>query len=97
MQKIVIGLSAVVLLGAAAGTYVFLDREQATVSVDQGYGPSPVLPKPNATILPTVNIAEAASWPEGKTPTAAEGLKVNALRKTSIIRDGSTCFPTGTS
>ena len=81
MQKILIGLSAAVLLGAAAGAYVFLDREQATVSVDQGYGASPVLPKPNATILPTMNIAEAASWPEGKTPTAAEGLKVNALAK----------------
>jgi glucose/arabinose dehydrogenase len=81
LQKNLIGLSAVVLLGAAAGAYGFLDREQATVSVDQGYGPSPVLPKPNATILPTVNIAEAASWPEGKMPTAAESLKVNAFAK----------------
>ncbi|WP_263147161.1 sorbosone dehydrogenase family protein [Pseudomonas sp. RIT-PI-AD] len=53
--------------------------ENATLTVAAGTGPRPQLPAPNATLLPTVNIAPAVGWPAGTTPRAAEGLKVNAF------------------
>ena len=53
--------------------------ETATLTVEQGYGNVPKLPKPNPTLIPTVNIAPAISWPQGQTPRAAEGFVVNAF------------------
>ncbi|HST91455.1 MAG TPA: sorbosone dehydrogenase family protein [Brevundimonas sp.] len=44
-----------------------------------GYGPNPVLPEPNKALLPRVNIAEATGWPEGRTPVAAPGFRVQAF------------------
>lgn len=40
------------------------------------YGYNPDLAEPNKSPLPTVNIAGAAAWPEGKTPEAAQGFQV---------------------
>lgn len=56
-------------------------NEKATVSVEQGYGPSPTLPAPKTSLIPTINIAKATSWPEGATPKAAEGFAVKAFAK----------------
>ncbi|WP_055136348.1 PQQ-dependent sugar dehydrogenase [Pseudomonas corrugata] len=53
--------------------------ESSTLQVADGTGPSPKLPEPNKTLVPTVNIAEAVGWPQGAKPTAAEGLKVVAF------------------
>lgn len=55
--------------------------EQATIPEEQGYGPNPVLPEPNPTWLPTVHVAEAAGWPEGKMPKPAPGFAVNAFAR----------------
>jgi glucose/arabinose dehydrogenase len=52
--------------------------ERATLPESAGTGPSPVLPPPHPTLIPTVNIARAAGWPAGVTPTAAPGLAVSA-------------------
>jgi len=46
--------------------------------ISASYGPQPVLPKPQSSLIPTVNIAPAKGWPKGVTPTPAEGLKVQA-------------------
>lgn len=46
-----------------------------------GYGVNPDLPAPTSTLLPTVNIATAKGWPEGRTPRAAPGLKVAAFAR----------------
>ena len=46
-----------------------------------GFGPNPKLPEPEHSLVPTVNIAPAKSWPAGATPTAAEGLQVTAFAK----------------
>ena len=46
---------------------------------ENGYGPQPKLPRPEKTILPTVDIADAKGWPADKTPIPAEGLAVTAL------------------
>lgn len=53
--------------------------EQATLPDSAGFGPSPQLPPPHATLFPTINIAPAEGWPEGATPVAAPGLRVTAL------------------
>ncbi|MDP3895826.1 MAG: sorbosone dehydrogenase family protein, partial [Mesorhizobium sp.] len=63
MLKILAALVLAVVL-AFAGVFYF-SREEATVPIEQSYGPSPVLPEPNPTLIPTVNIATATSWPEG--------------------------------
>lgn len=49
-------------------------QEPSTAS----YGSQPVLPKPQTSLVPTVNIAPAKGWPKGMMPRPAEGLKVQA-------------------
>jgi glucose/arabinose dehydrogenase len=49
--------------------------------ITDSYGSQPHLPKPKSSLLPTVNIAPAKGWPEGKMPTTATGLKVQAFAK----------------
>jgi glucose/arabinose dehydrogenase len=56
------------LLGACA--------ETARLRVDTGYGPDPLLPEPVTRWIPTVNVAPARSWPEGRSPTPAPGTSV---------------------
>lgn len=46
---------------------------------DASFGPNPVLPAPQTSLIPTVKIAPAVGWPEGKTPKTAEGFAVNAF------------------
>ncbi|MCP1464767.1 sorbosone dehydrogenase family protein [Pseudomonas sp. S3E17] len=53
--------------------------ESSTLQVSDGTGPSPQLPEPNKTLIPTVNIAPAIGWPEGVKPTAAAGTHVAAF------------------
>ena len=50
--------------------------ESSSLQVSDGTGPSPKLPEPNKTLIPTVNIAPAIGWPEGGKPTAAAGTQV---------------------
>jgi glucose/arabinose dehydrogenase len=53
--------------------------ETATLPWTAGTGPNPQLPSPHKTLLPTMQTAKAVGWAEGGMPTAATGLKVNAL------------------
>ena len=53
--------------------------ETSTLQVADGTGPSPTLPEPNKTLIPTVNIAPAIGWPAGAKPMAAQGLQVQAF------------------
>lgn len=46
-----------------------------------GYGPAPVLPPPKTSIIPTIKIAPAVGWTEGRMPTAARGLRVAAFAR----------------
>ena len=63
-------LAAVCLAGCSDGS---------KLPIEQGYGPQPKLPAPNEGLLPTVNIAPAVGWPEGRLPVAAAGTQVNAF------------------
>lgn len=65
-------LSLLTILLAACGA----DSRQA---VSAGYGANPDLPEPTSSLVPTVNIATAKGWPEGRTPRAAPSLKVSAF------------------
>ena len=73
-------LACVFLLGACA--------ESAKLSVAQGTGPTPTLPEPAGTLIPTVNIAPAKGWPAGAAPVPAAGLPhlltYQLVRATSI-------------
>jgi glucose/arabinose dehydrogenase len=42
-------------------------------------GPTPALPDPAHTLIPTVDVAPAVGWPDSVTPTPAEGLSVHAF------------------
>jgi hypothetical protein len=53
--------------------------EQDTVPAEQTFGPSPTLPAPEHSLLPTVNFATATGWPAGGKPGAAKGMAVNAF------------------
>ncbi|MGE3333371.1 MAG: sorbosone dehydrogenase family protein [Rhodospirillaceae bacterium] len=44
-----------------------------------GYGPNPKLPAPEKSLIPTVKVAPAVGWPNGKMPVAAPGFRVNAF------------------
>jgi hypothetical protein len=53
--------------------------ETARLPPSAGEGPQPTLPAPNQTLIPTVHVAPASSWPSGKTPVAANGMRVSAF------------------
>ena len=65
------------LVGAAAlSAMLGACGESATLSAQAGIGPSPQLPAPHRTLIPTVNTAKAVGWREGERPTPAPGLVV---------------------
>jgi glucose/arabinose dehydrogenase len=77
--RLLLGAAAVVVLvGVVVGRMVTYP-EEASLQVANGMGPSPQLPPPNETLMPTVNIAPAAGWPAGGKPTPATGLAVAAF------------------
>jgi glucose/arabinose dehydrogenase len=79
MPKIIrVGLAAAALVTTVL---VVSSCEQATVSSEAGYGATPTLPAPKPGLIPTVNIAPAVGWPNGVTPKAAAGLRVNEFAK----------------
>lgn len=46
-----------------------------------GFGTDPTLPAPREQTIPLVKIAPAVGWPEGETPVAAKGLKLQAFAR----------------
>jgi glucose/arabinose dehydrogenase len=53
--------------------------ETARLPPNAGEGPQPTLPEPTKTLIPTVHVAPASTWPAGKTPVAANGMRVSAF------------------
>ena len=53
--------------------------DTARLAVADGTGPNPEIPEPNRSLIPTVNIADAEPWPDGRMPRAARGLEVRAF------------------
>ncbi len=46
---------------------------------EAGFGPNPTLPAPAGRLIPQVKVADAVGWPQGRTPTPADGLRVQAF------------------
>ncbi|WP_077967111.1 PQQ-dependent sugar dehydrogenase [Ensifer adhaerens] len=77
MKKLLIAILVVAALAVTAGGgLVALSRHEATVPIEQTYGPDPVLVEPKAEWIPSVNVAEATPWPNGQMPVAAQGFVV---------------------
>ncbi|MCQ2043316.1 Glucose/arabinose dehydrogenase, beta-propeller fold [Stutzerimonas kunmingensis] len=70
-----------ILLTGAVLTALAGCSETAKLPVESGYGPTPALPEPNKTVLPTVHIAPAKGWPQDGKPQAAAGLRVAAFAR----------------
>jgi glucose/arabinose dehydrogenase len=66
------------ILAAAVLLTLSACGEQAILPPDAGTGPSPTLPQPKKSLIPTVDIAPAKGWNGGK-PSAAQGLEVSAM------------------
>ncbi|ACI52381.1 putative L-sorbosone dehydrogenase [Gluconacetobacter diazotrophicus PA1 5] len=76
----VLGGGAALVLLLLAGCYRMAARpEQATLTLAAGTGAHPLLPPPNPTLLPTVNIATPVGWAAGATPRVVPGLAVAAF------------------
>jgi glucose/arabinose dehydrogenase len=71
--------SAILLVPLGAALLLAGCGETAKLPLAAGVGPAPTLPEPTRTLIPTVNVADAAGWPAGATPRAAEGLEVRAF------------------
>ena len=68
----------IALTGSLAVLALAACVETAKLPESAGYGPTPTLPPPHRTLIPTVHVAPAKGWPAGVTPVAAPGLAVNA-------------------
>ncbi|MGH9218226.1 MAG: sorbosone dehydrogenase family protein, partial [Vicinamibacterales bacterium] len=53
----------------------------ARLSVIEGTGPNPVLPPPNGSLIPLVNVVDAKGWGPTETPHAASGTAVVAFAR----------------
>src|SRR5882672_3920101 len=67
------------LLCACAALALTACGEMATLPVEAGTGPTPKLPPPHATFIPTVNVAKVVGWTAGQKPVAAPGTEVKAF------------------
>lgn len=72
-------MSVVKILAAALACLALSACDESGPEKPSAVGAEPKLPRPQETWVPTVNIAPATGWPDGKTPVAADGLTVNAL------------------
>jgi glucose/arabinose dehydrogenase len=75
----VIAALAVIVIIAGLGLVIVTRGDNATLPETASLGPSPTLPEPVKSLVPTVNIAYAEGWPEGGKPTPASGLEVDAF------------------
>lgn len=68
-------------IGAMALPLAGCNDPQDTATAEQSYGASPELPPPQSSMIPTINVATATSWPDGAKPKAADGMAVSAFAK----------------
>ncbi|MFL6235713.1 MAG: sorbosone dehydrogenase family protein, partial [Thermoanaerobaculia bacterium] len=72
MQRLALAAAVLGLAGCASSSHV---------PVSAGTGPHPELPPPDKSLIPVVHVVDAGSWPEGRTPVAAQGLAVSAFAR----------------
>jgi glucose/arabinose dehydrogenase len=67
------------MIGALALPLTACNEPSTPAVAEQTFGPSPALPAPQHSWIPTVDIATATGWPAGGKPIAANGMAVNAF------------------
>lgn len=72
-------ISTICLLGVAI--HAMAGPSATDPSTAGEYGPHPVLPPPQKSLLPTLHIAKAKPWSGDAMPQAAHGLRVSALAR----------------
>ena len=72
-------LMLVTCIGILALPLAACNEQQDSAVTAQTFGPSPTLPAPQNSWVPTVNVAKAIGWGNGGKPTAANGMAVNAF------------------
>ena len=77
-RRVAAPLTALALC-AALGLGSTACAQTAPSTAALGVGPSPVLPAPDKSLIPTVNIAPAVGWSDGAKPIAMAGLNVVAF------------------
>jgi glucose/arabinose dehydrogenase len=77
-SRVIMALAIIVIIGGL-GLFFVTRGDSARLPDTASLGPSPTLPEPTKSLMPTVHIAFAKGWPEGSIPTAASGLAVEAL------------------
>ncbi len=66
-------------LVAAITLQLMACASSARLTVSAGTGPSPTLPAPQTSPIPTVKVAKAVGWPADVTPAGAAGTRVTAF------------------
>ncbi len=72
LRNLFLVLAAVSVIGCGA---------TARLRVADGTGPQPVLPSPNRSLLPRIDVVDAKGWSPGAMPTPAQGLTVTAFAR----------------
>ncbi len=54
---------------------------KAELRVADGTGPQPVLPQPDRSLVPRIDVVDAKGWPPDAAPTPAQGLTVTAFAR----------------
>lgn len=66
-------------VGVVAAVLAMSCGSAARLPLAAGTGVQPVLPPPNRSLIPVINVATAKGWAQGATPTAADGMSVAAF------------------
>jgi len=75
-------LIGILLVAVGIGGAVYLNfGDKAQLPFEAGVGPSPTLPPPRETLIPTLKIFKATGWSAGETPTVPAGFRVAALAR----------------
>ena len=66
---------AAIFIGLFAASTLWADPNSPSQESTAGeYGPSPVIPAPDKSIVPTLNVAKAKPWQGNAMPRVAKGL-----------------------
>jgi glucose/arabinose dehydrogenase len=78
-RSILMTIGIVVIVIIAVGAAVLTRGDKAKLAEAASIGPSPRIPAPTRTLIPTVEIAPAKGWADNAKPVAASGLAVTAF------------------
>ncbi len=74
MRKMSRKLSGMAIVNMAL--MIGCSHASSNLAVSAGTGPDPVLPRPQKSTIPLINVASASSWAPNASPLAAPGLEV---------------------